>query len=135
MSQFYAGFSRVDITPKLGTPLSGYYQTRFHCLVLNGAQGDVASIRYQLVPFEVPSNIPAAEEVPPARHISELHDGGRDDELPYKDMLLTTRVAEAARILRPEHGPASFTMPLTALAIGPPCRAFPANRSRASASR
>ena len=80
---------------------------------------EVPSIRYRIIPFEVPSNMPSAEELPLARHIDELHNAGRDDELPYKDMMLTTKVAEAARILRLEHGPATFTMPLTVLAIGP----------------
>ena len=80
---------------------------------------DVPSIRFDIVPFDVPSNMPSDEELPLARHIDELHSSGRDSELPYKDMMLTTKVAEAARILRLEHGPAFFTMPLTVLAIGP----------------
>ena len=33
-------------------------------------------------------------------------------------MALTTVVAEAERMLRLEHGPSAFTMPLTAVAIG-----------------
>ena len=42
----------------------------------------------------------------------------RDAELPVSGMELTTVVADAERKLRLEHGPASFTLPLSALAIG-----------------
>ena len=49
----------------------------------------------------------------------ELHTAGKDHEIPYKGMMLTTVVARAARMVRLENGPDAFEMPLSAIAIGP----------------
>lgn len=68
--------------------------------------------------IEHPSNMPAPEELPLAREYDRLHKEGRDDEIPYKGMMLTTVVAEADRMLKLEHGPASFKLCITALALG-----------------
>lgn len=65
------------------------------------------------------SNMPTPEELPEARRISELHAEGRDSELPYEGMMLTTVVAEAGRMLALEHGPENFELKLSSLAIGP----------------
>ncbi len=53
-----------------------------------------------------------------ARRIWSLHESGRDDELPYKEMELTTVVAEAKRIVNLENGPESFPFWLSAVKIG-----------------
>jgi hypothetical protein len=53
-----------------------------------------------------------------AKKIKELYDLGRASELPYKDMELTTVVAEAVRICELENGPESFDFVLSALKIG-----------------
>ena len=66
----------------------------------------------------VPANLPAPEEMAEARRIDELHNAGKDDQLPYEGMMLTTVVAKAARMIRLEHGPESFEMPLSIVAIG-----------------
>ena len=66
----------------------------------------------------VPANVPPQEALPLAREYAALHSAGRDEEIPFKGMALTTVVAEAERMLRLEHGPSAFTMPLTAVAIG-----------------
>jgi hypothetical protein len=79
---------------------------------------DVDSIRYRQRQILVPANLPAAEELPEARRINELHLAGKDAELPYTGMMLTTMVAKAARMIRLEHGPDSFPMELSAVAIG-----------------
>ena len=68
--------------------------------------------------IEVPSNLPAPEALETARKYAALHRDGRDGEIPFEGMELTTVVAEAERMLRLEHGPASFTMPLSAAVIG-----------------
>ena len=47
-----------------------------------------------------------------------MHNAGRDDELPYKGMMLTTMLADARRKVRLEHGPDSFEMRFTAISIG-----------------
>ena len=67
---------------------------------------------------EVPSNAPRPEEMEEARRIDALHRAGRDAELPFAGMALTTAVADAERKIRLERGPAFFELPLAALAIG-----------------
>ena len=68
--------------------------------------------------IEVPSNRPRPDQLKDARRIEALHREGRDGELPYSGMELTTVVAEAERMLRLEHGPDAFRMPLSIVAIG-----------------
>ena len=79
---------------------------------------DVDSVRFKQRTIQVPSNMPAAEDLPEACRINALHQAGRDEELPYIGMMLTTKVAEAARMLRLEYGPESFEMELSGIAIG-----------------
>lgn len=79
---------------------------------------DVGRIAGRVVKIEVPANLPRPEDLPRARAYEALHRAGRDDEIPYKGMELTTVVAEAERMLRLERGPAAFSMPLSAAAIG-----------------
>lgn len=80
---------------------------------------DVDSIRFAQKFIEVPANLPDPAEMPEAHRINDLHNAGRDSELPYSGMMLTTVVARSARMVRLEHGPESFRMPLSAIAIGP----------------
>ena len=75
-------------------------------------------LRYGVRTLSVASQTPSAAELVSARRIARLHRAGRDGELPFKDMELTTAVAEAGRMLLLEHGPKSFKLPLSALAIG-----------------
>lgn len=79
---------------------------------------DVDSVKFLNKTIEIPSNMPKPEDIPEARRIDELHNSGRDDELPYKGMMLTTVVAEAARMLRLENGPDHYDMEISSLAIG-----------------
>lgn len=53
-----------------------------------------------------------------AERIHELHTSGRDSELPFKEMELTTAVAEAERILKLKDGPQFFEFILSAVKIG-----------------
>lgn len=69
--------------------------------------------------LQVPANLPQPEQMDEAKRIHALHTVGRDAELPYSGMMLTTVVAEAARMVRLQHGPEAFEMPLSAVAIGP----------------
>ena len=80
---------------------------------------DVDCIRFAQKYIEVPANLPDPADLPAAKRIHELHTAGRDAELPYTGMMLTTVVADAARKVRLENGPVSFRMPLSAIAIGP----------------
>lgn len=82
------------------------------------AYTDVESIRYARKTIRIPSQMPKAEDMPEAHRINDLHNAGKDAELPYKGMMLTTVVAEAARMVRLEHGPEDFPMYLSAVAVG-----------------
>ncbi len=68
---------------------------------------------------QVPANVPSAEEMPKARLYKQLHEEGRDAEIPFTAMELTTVVAEAYRMCRLENGPESFPIELTGVQIGP----------------
>ena len=79
---------------------------------------DVESLRTLEKTFQIPSSMPTAEEAKQAHIINDLHLSGRDSELPYEGMELTTVVAEAARMVRLEHGPKSFPMNFLGVAVG-----------------
>ena len=79
---------------------------------------NVDRIRSKLQTISVPSNMPKPEELPLARKYNELHLAGKDNEIPFEGMELTTVVAEAGRMLRLEHGPAEFPITITGVAIG-----------------
>lgn len=79
---------------------------------------DVDSLKAIQRTIKVPSNMPKPEDMPEAHRINDLHNAGKDHELPYKGMMLTTVVAEAGRMVRLEHGPESFDMELSGVAIG-----------------
>ena len=69
--------------------------------------------------MKILSNMPDPAELPEARYINEMHLAGKDAELPYKGMMLTTMVAKAARMLRLEQGPEFFEMPISGIRLGP----------------
>lgn len=69
--------------------------------------------------IKVRSNMPAKEDLPLAKKYKELHEAGKDSEIPYTAMELTTVVAEALRICRLENGPEYFDVRLTGVKIGP----------------
>ncbi len=79
---------------------------------------DVDSIKFAQRTIHVASNMPKPEDMPEAHRINDLHNAGKDAELPYSGMMLTTIVAEAGRMVRLEHGPEAFDMELSAIAIG-----------------
>ncbi len=68
--------------------------------------------------IEIPLNKPTPEEMPEARRIHELHTAGKDELLPYKGMMLTTMVADAARKVRLENAPDTQTALLSFVKIG-----------------
>ena len=142
-----------------------------HCLVLNGAQGDVNHVNVRPRPGEknglhrdfddvdrgydhachmanvvsaaalgvwrkcvplaageirggrmdvrVPSQrAKSGDEVVWARETFAKHKDGKDAELPWKGMELTTELARARRILKLENGPDFFDLPLSSIAVG-----------------
>lgn len=78
---------------------------------------DAQSLFCSSAKITIPSNRDNAR-LEESRRIAALHDAGRDDELPYKNMELTTVVAEAKRIIALENGPESFDFTLSAIKIG-----------------
>lgn len=79
---------------------------------------DVDSLRFLARTASLPSNMPAPEDLPLAREYNALHEAGRDADIPFEGMELTTVVAEAARMLRLEHGPEAFDLNLSGVALG-----------------
>ncbi len=80
---------------------------------------DIDAIYSKQEVINLPSNRPDPKDLPEAHRINDLHEAGRDAELPYEGMMLTTIVAEAGRMVRLENGPDAFDMRLSGLAIGP----------------
>lgn len=78
---------------------------------------DVGEIECATQTITIPSN-QENHKLDEARRIVELHESGRDSELPYKAMELTTVVAEAKRIVTLEHGPESYSFSLSAIKLG-----------------
>lgn len=79
---------------------------------------DVESIGFAQKVATVPSHRPDPSEMAEAHRINNLHIAGKDDELPYTGMMLTTILADARRKVRLEHGPDSFDMRFSAVSIG-----------------
>ncbi len=79
---------------------------------------DVDSIDILKKSITVDANVPEPKDMPLAKKYKELHEAGRDDEIPYKAMQLTTVVAEALRMCRMENGPKEYVLDLTGLKIG-----------------
>ena len=124
---FPSGGDMNDLTPDFDDVARGYGHARHIGNVVAGAVLQVFDkvcwteterLASTVRKVEIPSNLPSPEELEKARVYAALHREGRDDEIPFKGMELTTVVAEAERMLRLEHGPASFGMPLSAAAIG-----------------
>lgn len=68
--------------------------------------------------ISIPANVPDKKDLPLAHKYAELHNAGREDEIPFKAMQLTTVVAEALRMCRLENGPSKFNLCLTGVQIG-----------------
>ena len=80
---------------------------------------DVDSLVSIQTPLNIQANKGAPEEIPEAHRINDLHNAGRDDEIPYEGMMLTTVVAEAARMVALENSPDTLNMTLSGMKIGP----------------
>ena len=78
----------------------------------------VDSIRFKQTVIQLPSNRPRPEDMPEAHRINDLYLAGRTDELPDIGMDKVTVLAEAARMVRLEHGPDYYDMTLQAIALG-----------------
>ena len=106
----------------------GYGHARYIARVITGGvlqifdkveYVDVEKLNYKQTVIKLPSQRPDPKDLPEAHRINDLHDAGRDDEIGYEGMLLTTVVAEARRMVNLEHGPDFFTMNLSGITLGP----------------
>lgn len=79
---------------------------------------DVDSLKCIQRAIKIKSNMPKPEDMPEAHRINDLHNAGKDSELPYEGMMLTTVVAEAGRMVALENGPEFYDMNLSGIAIG-----------------
>ena len=79
---------------------------------------DVDSVKYMQKYFAIPANLPDPKDLPLAHKYNDLHNAGKDDEIPFKAMMLTTVVAEAARMVRLENSPENFDLLFSAVSIG-----------------
>lgn len=79
---------------------------------------DANDIAFLQKVIRVPSNMPSKEELPLAHKYVELHKAGKDDEIPFKGMYLTTAIAEAERMVDLENGPEFFDMRMSCLRVG-----------------
>lgn len=75
-------------------------------------------VRFAQKTIQAPSNRPDPGDLPKAEHIAALHSAGRDQDLPYQAMELTTAVAEALRMVSLKDGPDSFPLHIAALSMG-----------------
>ncbi len=79
---------------------------------------DVEDIKIITENCNVEMNVPDKKDLPLAHKYAELHKQGRDDQIPYKAMELTTVVAEAVRMVKLENSPKENVMELKGLRIG-----------------
>ena len=80
---------------------------------------EAGRVRAGTTTVRVPSQrAKSPEELALAKKYWKLHKEGKDDQIPFKHMELTTEVARARRIVNLENGPDFFDLPLIAVAIG-----------------
>ena len=79
---------------------------------------DVESIDCKEKDIKIASNMPDPSEMELAHKYHNLHTAGKDEEIPFKGMMLTTVVAEAKRMVTLEHGPEYYHMRLISVRIG-----------------
>ena len=105
----------------------GYGHARHIARVITGAVLSVydkvewlenTELRYVNKIIDVDANKADPKDLPLAHKYVDLHNAGRDDEIPYKAMMLTTVVAAANRMVRLENAPDTFPMLCSAVSIG-----------------
>ncbi|MBQ2715087.1 MAG: hypothetical protein IJF76_05615 [Clostridia bacterium] len=79
---------------------------------------EVDSVDGKIVDMKIPSNKASSEELILAKKYHALHLAGKDEEIPYNGMMLTTVVAEAKRMVNLENGPDYFNLFMTILKLG-----------------
>ena len=78
----------------------------------------VESLNYTYKAVDFKPNKGTSEELVTAHQIMDMHNAGRDSELPYKGMMLTTMLAKSNRMIMLENVPDVLPMYFSALSIG-----------------
>lgn len=105
----------------------GYGHTQHIGMVIAGAvlqvyskanYRDVDSLAFMEKEILIPSNKATPEELKKAYGIMDLHNAGKDDEIPFTAMELVTVLGEATRMVRLKDAPDAFSMYLVGLRLG-----------------
>ncbi len=79
---------------------------------------DVETVGALVKTLLIPSNRPQPEELPEAKKIWDLYVAGRESEIPFTGMMLTTKIADARRKVKLADGPDNFEMDLIGIRLG-----------------
>jgi hypothetical protein len=79
---------------------------------------DSDEVKFKTQQVDIPLHKANAEELVEAKYIYQMHLDGRDSELPYKGMLLTTMVAGAKRKVTLENAPDTIKLDLSIIKVG-----------------
>lgn len=124
---FPKGGDNNDLTNDFDDVMRGYGHARHMGNVVAAAVMQVYdkveyvepdSFTYKSITVNVPANKAKEEELPEAIRINDLHNAGRDNELPYEGMELTTVVAEAGRMVNMMNAPDYFGTGVSAAKLG-----------------
>ena len=105
----------------------GYEHTKYMARVVTGGvlqafdkvnYVDNDEIKYMQKIVEIPANKTENDNVELAEKYLKLHREGKDEEIPFKAMMLTTVLAESARIVRMQTAPDNYPFLLSAISIG-----------------
>ena len=119
------GESRISVIDFDSVPRSRELAAHMGRIIAGAALG-VVSVTHEVkgegiacgsVRVDLPSH-QENDKLEEMKKIYAMYQAGRASELPFKEMELTTAVAEAKRIVQLEKGPASFPFFLSALRVG-----------------
>ena len=105
----------------------GYEHTKYMARVVTGGvlqafdkvnYVDNDEIKFMQRTVEIPANKTENDDVELAEKYLQLHREGKDEEIPFKAMMLTTVLAESARIVRMQSAPDNYPFLLSAISIG-----------------
>lgn len=103
----------IEHTKHMGRVLAGAVLSVYS--IADEVSADKISFASKVV--KLPSN-KENDKLEGAKKICDLYNAGRESELPYKGMELTTALAGARRIIRLENGPEAYDYNLSAVRIG-----------------
>ena len=105
----------------------GYEHTKYMARVVTGGvlqafdkvnyvEND--ELKFMQKTVQIPANKSETDDLELAEKYLQLHKEGKDEEIPFKAMMLTTVLAESQRIVRMKSAPDNFPFLLSAISIG-----------------